>query len=78
MKQLRKSLKQARKQLAKQAKALPDKDAYASIYSILVDAVESIDNTLKEIGPALKEAKKYDKDNPNQGGNRAIKWCYKP
>jgi len=78
MKKLRKALKAARKELAKQATKLPNEDAYATVYSILIDGVRAIDDTLKSLEPAVKEAKKERKRNPNQSPNRAVQWCGKP
>jgi len=78
MKDLRKTLKRARKLIKQKARGLPDQDAYATVYSLLADVAEEIDFFLKEIDRAAREAKAEVKKNPKQGTNRAKKWCRKP
>ena len=78
MKEVSKALKKARKELARKVLALPDEDAYAQPYSVLMDLINEIDRCLKDIGPALKDAKAERKRNPNQFPNRARKWVGKP
>lgn len=75
---LKKTIKQARQHIRKAAKELPNSDAYARPYSILADLAEAIDTEMKELSPALKEADKLYKKNPDQGVNRARNWCRKP
>lgn len=70
-----KGLKKSRQELRKILKTIPDEDAYATPYSVIVDGINSIDELIKEMKPALKEAKKYRKQNPDQFPNRARKWC---
>jgi len=70
-----KGLKKSRKELCQLASALPDEDAYATPYSILIDGINAIDELIKSIKPSLKEAKAYRKQNPDQFPNRAKKWC---
>lgn len=74
LKVVRKNLKAARKALAKKSRALPNKDCYATIYSVLVDAGIAIDKCLEDMDGFMKEAVADDKKNPVQGDNRAIKW----
>jgi hypothetical protein len=73
--ELLKDLKKSRKKLRQLAEALPDEDAYATPYSVLIDGVNHISDLIKELKPAIKEAKQYRKENPNQFPNRARKWC---
>lgn len=75
---LKKTIKLARKHIRKAAKELPNSDAYARPYSILADLAEAIDTEMKELEPALKEAHRIYKKNPDQGTNRATIWCRKP
>jgi len=70
-----KGLKKSRCQLVKFADSIPDEDAYATPYSILIDGINHIDTLIKEIKSSLKEAKEYRKQNPDQFPNRAKKWC---
>lgn len=74
--QIIKELKKSRKQLVKLADALPDEDAYATPYSVLIDGVNHIDELIKELKPSIKEAVEYRKQNPDQFPNRARKWCF--
>lgn len=69
------SMRHCRKLLIKQAKALPNEDAYATPYSILIDMANGLGECIKELKPAIKEAKAYRKQNPDQFPNRAKKWC---
>jgi hypothetical protein len=68
-------LKKSRSQLVKFANSLPNEDAYATPYSILVDGINHIDALIKELKPSIKEAKAFRKENPDQFPNRAKKWC---
>jgi hypothetical protein len=70
-----KGLKKSRKELCRLASALPDEDAYATPYSVLVDGINNIDALIKELKPALKDAKEHRKQFPDQFPNRARKWC---
>lgn len=70
-----KRLKKSRRELYRLADALPDEDAYATPYSVLVDGINHIDELIKELKPSLKEAKEYRKQNPDQPLNRARGWC---
>lgn len=78
MKELKESLKVARKHLKRVAKQIPNQDAYATVYSILSDLAAAIDRGVKDIGPACTEAKRAVKKNPEQAANRAKKWCSAP
>ncbi len=71
-----KGLKKSRRELVRLANALPDEDAYAMPYAILMDGINHIDDLMRELKPSLKEAKEYRKQNPNQFPNRARKWCF--
>ena len=75
MKELLKSLRESKKQLARVAKAMPDKDAYAIPYCILMDMLDEIDNGMREIEPALKKAKYEAKQDKLGLENRAKEWC---
>lgn len=70
-----KGLKKSKKELCKLADALPDEDAYAMPYSVLIDGINHIDELIKELKPAIREARQYRKENPEQFPNRARKWC---
>ncbi len=74
--QIIKGLKKSRKELVRLADALPDEDAYAMPYSVLIDGINHIDELIKELKPSLKEATLERKQNPNQFPNRARKWCF--
>lgn len=78
MKELRKYLKMARRRVTKEAAALPDQDAYATVYSIMSDLAREMDLFFQDIDPALKAAKSAVKKNPKQPTNRAKRWCTKP
>jgi hypothetical protein len=71
-----KGLKKSRKELVRLANALPDEDAYATPYSILMDGINHIDDLIRELKPSIKEANEYRKQNPDQFPNRARKWCF--
>lgn len=73
--QIFKRLKRSRKELVKLAKELPDEDAFATPYSVLIDGINGIDELLRDLKPALKDAKQYRKQNPEQFPNRAKNWC---
>ena len=77
MKELRDTIKKARKIIKKMAADLPDNDAYATPYSLLSDLATHIDRYMKELGPALTEAKKLEKKYES-APNRAKRWCAKP
>jgi hypothetical protein len=64
-------LKKLQKKLLKSTKELPDSDAYASVYCILVDCANNINLCLEDLVPFLKEANKDFRKNPDQGGNHA-------
>lgn len=70
-----KRLKQSRRELHQLLKSIPDEDAYATPYSVIVDGINAIDELIKEAKPTLKEAIAYRKQNPEQSQNRARKWC---
>lgn len=70
-----KGLKKSRGELSRLANALPNEDAYATAYCVLIDGINAIDELIKEMKPSLKEAKEYRKQNPDQPANRAKKWC---
>jgi hypothetical protein len=70
-----KELKKSRSELSRLANALPNEDAYATAYCVLVDGINTIGELIKTIKPSLKEAKEYRKQNPDQFPNRARKWC---
>jgi hypothetical protein len=70
-----KGLKKSRRELYQLLKSIPDEDAYATPYSVIVDGINAIDVLFKEIKPAFKEAKEYRKQKPEQSLNRARKWC---
>lgn len=70
-----KGLKKSRREMHQLLKSIPDEDAYATPYSVIVDGINAIDELIKEIKPSIKEAKEYRKQNPNQSLNRARKWC---
>lgn len=70
-----KKLKQSRKELVKMAKDLPDEDAFAMPYSVLIDGINHIDELINEIKPALKDAKAERKLAKHCAPNRARKWC---
>lgn len=71
-----KGLKKSKKELCKLADALPDEDAYATPYCVLVDGINHIDELIKDLKPAIREAREYRKENPEQFPNRARKWCF--
>lgn len=73
--QVIKGLKKSRRELIRLANSLPDEDAFAMPHSILIDGINDIGSLIKELKPALKEAKEYRKQNPHQFPNRARKWC---
>ncbi len=75
MKLLLKSLREAKKELSRVAKAMPDKDAYAIPYCILNEMFEAIETGMKEIEPAVKQAKYEAKQNKSDLENRAKGWC---
>ena len=68
-------LKKSKRELRQLLNSIPDEDAYATPYSVIVDGINAIDELIKETKPALKEAKEYRKKNPDQFPNRAKKWC---
>lgn len=70
-----KGLKKSKQELRQILKTIPDEDAYATPYSVIVDGINAIDELIKEIKPSIKEAKEYRKQNPKQFPNRARKWC---
>ncbi len=70
-----KGLKKSRREMHQLLKSIPDEDAYATPYSVIVDGINAIDELIKEVKPALKEAIVYRKQNPEQSQNRARKWC---
>ena len=70
-----KGLKKSAKELSRLADALPDEDAYATPYSVLVDGINGINSLINELKPALKDAKEHRKLHPDQFPNRARKWC---
>ncbi len=70
-----KGLKKSRRELRQLLNSIPDENAYATPYSVIVDGINAIDELIKETKPALKEAKEYRKKNPDQFPNRAKKWC---
>lgn len=70
-----KGLKKSKRELRQILRTIPDEDAYATPYSVIVDGINAIDELIKEIKPSIKEAKEYRKQNPNQSLNRARKWC---
>lgn len=70
-----KGLKKSRRELVRLAKDIPDEDAFATPYSILIDGINHIDELLSELKPAMKEAKEYQKQNLHQAPNRAKRWC---
>lgn len=57
------------------ADKLPDQDAYSHTYCIIVDAINNIDSSLRDLKPSLKEAKKEVQSNPDQEPCRARMWC---
>lgn len=70
-----KGLKKSRRQLIQLVNALPNEDAYATTYCVLIDGINAIGELIKAVKPSLKDAKAYRKQNPNQFANRAKKWC---
>ena len=70
-----KGLRKSKKELCRLANAFPDEDAYATPYSILIDGINNIYALIKELKPALKDAKEHRKQFPEQFPNRARKWC---
>ena len=70
-----KGLKKSRRELYQLLKSIPDEDAYATPYSVIVDGINAIDELIKEVKPSLKEAIEYRKQNPEQSLNRAKQWC---
>ena len=70
-----KGLKKSRSELVRFAHALPDEDAYAMPYAVLMDGINHIDGLIKDLKPSLKEAKIHRQQHPNQFPNRARKWC---
>lgn len=70
-----KGLRKSKRELRQLLNSIPDEDAYATPYSVIVDGINAIDELIKETKPALKEAKQYRKENPDQFPNRAKKWC---
>lgn len=70
-----KDLKRSRRELVRLANALPDEDAYATPHSVIIDGINHIGELLNELKPAIKEAKEYRKQHPDQFPNRARKWC---
>jgi hypothetical protein len=70
-----KGLKKSKKELSRLADALPDEDAYATPYSVVVDGINAIDELIRELKPAIKDAREYRKQHPEQFPNRARKWC---
>lgn len=57
MKDLIKSLRESKKQLSRIAKAMPDKEEYGIPYCILMDMLREINDGMKHIRPAMKQAK---------------------
>lgn len=74
--QILKGLKKSRRELVRLANALPDEDAYATPYSVLMDSINHIDELIKELKPSIKEAQEHRKQNPHQFPNRARNWCF--
>lgn len=72
------SLRQARRQLVRLAKDMPDHDAYAMAYCIAVDTVEAIDAALKDLSPSMREAKKELRQHPDWGKNHAKPFTSQP
>ncbi len=70
-----KGLKRSRRELYHLLDALPNEDAYATPYSVIVDVINSLDTFIEEIKPAIKDAKEHRKQFPDQFPNRARKWC---
>lgn len=70
-----KGLKKSRRELHRLLKSIPDEDAFATPYSVIVDGINAIDELIKEVKPTFKEAKEYRKQNTEQSSNRARKWC---
>lgn len=70
-----KGLKKSKRELRQLLKSIPDEDAYATPYSIIVDGINAIDELINDVKPSIKEAKEYRKQNPDQFPNRAKKWC---
>jgi len=68
MKDTLKAVRAARKTIVKMADDLPDLDAYCMVYCILMNTVEVLDLCLQDLPPAIKEAKKLAKKNPNIPG----------
>jgi len=70
-----KGLKKSKRELRQLLNTIPDEDAYATPYSIIVDGINELDNLINEIKPSIKDAKEHRKQNPDQFPNRAKKWC---
>ena len=51
------SMRQAKKALAAFMRNMPDEDSYAMVYCIAFDAAKVLASAMKEIPPALREAK---------------------
>lgn len=71
-----KELRKSRKEMIRLANALPDEDAYATPYSVVVDGINQLDQLIDELKPSIKDAEEYRKQNPNQSINRARRWCF--
>jgi hypothetical protein len=71
-----KGLRKSKRELCRLADALPDEDAYATAYSVIIDGINALDELIRDIKPAIKDAKEHRKQNPNQFPNRARKWCF--
>jgi hypothetical protein len=69
---LTRSLRQARADLIQTAKSLPDQDAFAMVYTIMMDAAENLQITVKELPEAMQGAHQFLKSNPDQIPNHAI------
>ena len=74
-KEIERTLVNAREQLVRLGKTMPDEDCYAMAYSTAALLVETIDANVKDLGKHLKEAAADLKKNPVQSDNRAKKWC---
>ena len=73
---LKQSLQQAREQIKRVAQDLPDQDAYAIVYTVLVDLAKTIDTSVNLLDVHYPRAQAHN--NSEQLPNRAKVWLKSP
>lgn len=75
---LKQSLQQAREQIKRVAQDLPDQDAYAIVYTVLVDLAKTIDTSVASLDIHYPQAQVDAHNNHEQLPNRAKVWLKSP